>query len=277
MITSSDIAQLLGKELQGDDIEIAFPRFIENAEEGSVVFASIYSEETCSRLNAIRRLLVIACGDFDSKLTTPHILSDNPRLDFSRVFRRFWPEPRRKTVISPYAVIGQGASIGSGVSIGHYTIIGDNVRIGEGTSISHHCHITDGVQIGRNCRIESHCAIGQSGWWFTQDDDGCYLDLPHHGSVVIGDNVQIGSFTDIDRGLFAVANTTIEDNVRINDKVHIGHGARISAGARLAIGASVSGETQIGRNCWIGPGSLVAHCLSICDNVTTSTPNPRST
>jgi UDP-3-O-[3-hydroxymyristoyl] glucosamine N-acyltransferase LpxD len=269
MTKVSTIASFLNKEFIGEDVDILFPRFLENIEPFALVFATNYSDETCNLLNRYDNLLVIANVGYLNKLRCSHIFSDNPRLDFSKVFSKFWHEDMNEQLgISSTAIIGKNSHIADDCYIGEYVIIGNNVKIGHGSKIYHHTVVMSNTEIGNNCLIEAHCVLGQSGWWFTKDENNHYLDLPHLGKVVVGDNVSIGSYTNVDRGILPITNTVIENNVRINDKVHIGHGVKLMRNARIAVGCHICGEVEIGEFCWLGPGSVVRNSLKICANVT---------
>lgn len=162
-------------------------------------------------------------------------------------------------IIGPGAVINSGASIGSGVSIGANTVIGSGVQIGAGTSIGPLCSITHSI-IGERCIIHRGVHIGQDGFGFALGREG-HVKVPQLGRVIIGDDVEIGSGTTIDRG--TGPDTLIGDGAKIDNLVQIGHNVQIGKRVVLVAQSGISGSTRIGDGSVIGGQTGIAGHLKI--------------
>lgn len=162
-------------------------------------------------------------------------------------------------VIDSGVVIGDDALIGAGCYIGTDTIIGDRTQIAANVSIYH------GIVIGQDCLLHSGCVIGADGFGFAPDKDGSWCKIHQLGSVIIGNRVEIGASTTIDRG--ALDDTVISDGVKIDDQVHIAHNCRIGENSAIAANCGLAGSTIIGRNCTLaGAVGVVGH-IEVVDNV----------
>lgn len=185
------------------------------------------------------------------------IESSNPRLTFSKALNLLtknpgfvkWNAPAR---IHPDAVVSATAVIGNGV------------KIGKGSIINHFVVIHDGVQIGEDCYIKSGAVIGEDGFGFERDIDGTPIRMPHLGEVIIGNRVEIGSYTTVCRG--TLSHTIIEDDVKIDDHVQVSHNCLIRRGAMVVACAQLSGGVELGEYSWIGPNASVLQKLTIGQN-----------
>ena len=173
--------------------------------------------------------------------------------------------------IGPFVQIAAGVKLGErvvilgNVSIGTNTTIGDDSLIYPMASIYHDC------EIGQRCIIHSGAVIGSDGFGFAPDfsaTGGEWIKIPQTGRVVIGDDVEIGSCTSIDRG--AMAQTTIGSGTKIDNQVQIGHNVSIGQHCVLAGCAAVAGSTSIGHYCVIGGNANFAGHLTIADRTTVS-------
>lgn len=167
--------------------------------------------------------------------------------------------------IDPGAVLGDGVSLGERVSIGANTVIGEGVEIGADTRISAGVVICRGTRLGSRCIIHSGAVIGADGFGFARDSDGSQIKVPQIGGVVLGDDVEIGACTTIDRG--AIGDTVIADGVKLDNQIQVGHNVRIGAHTVIAGQAGVSGSTTIGARCTIGGRAAIAGHLVIADDV----------
>ncbi len=169
--------------------------------------------------------------------------------------------------IGPNVVIDNGASIGRGAVIGANSSIGRNVVIGADTRLFPNVSIYPSVRIGERCRIQSGAVIGSDGFGFAPGKDG-WRRVPQVGSVVIGDDVDVGAASTIDRG--AIDDTVIGNGVRIDNLVQIAHNVKIGDHSALAAQTGIAGSTTIGRHClFAGQSGSVGH-VSICDGVVVS-------
>ena len=261
---ASQIAEFLGLQLYGSNIEIDKPCSVNNISSNSVMFVKKFNHDLVELLNSYNDILVLAPDESDNELHCPYILTPNPRLSFAKVLQNFF-SPKAVTGISPTAVIGDNVIMGINVSIGHYSVIGSNVTIRDNTEIRHNVVISDNTVIGKNCLIKSNTVIGEEGFGFERDEDGVPVRIPHLGKVEIGDNVEIGASVVIAKG--TLDNTVVEKNAKIDDQVFIAHNVRIGENSMVIANSEISGSTKIGANCWIGPNSSIINGITIGDNV----------
>ena len=168
--------------------------------------------------------------------------------------------------------VGAGTVIGRNCRIGDYGIIHENVTIGAGTVIGHHCIIYPGVviypgmKIGDNVLLHANCVIGSDGFGNAPQPDGSWKKIEHLGNVVIGDNVEIGSGTTVDRA--EMESTIIGNGVRIDNLCQIAHNVVIGENTVMAAQCGVAGSAIIGKNCiFAGQVGIMGH-IKIADNTT---------
>ncbi|MAS00027.1 MAG: UDP-3-O-(3-hydroxymyristoyl)glucosamine N-acyltransferase [Nitrosomonadales bacterium] len=170
--------------------------------------------------------------------------------------------------IGPFNSIGHMSKISDNVIISSNVSIGDNVTIGKGTKLYPNVTIGNNVVIGSNCEIFSNASIGSDGFGYAQDMNNEWNKIPQIGSVIIHDNVDIGSNTTIDRG--AIDNTVIKSGVKIDNQVQVGHNCYIDENTIIAGCVGIAGSTEIGKNCKIGGAAMILGHLKIKDNITIS-------
>jgi UDP-3-O-[3-hydroxymyristoyl] glucosamine N-acyltransferase len=149
----------------------------------------------------------------------------------------------RDVSIGPGVVIGEDAVIGDSVTIGANTVVGDDTRIGAGTMIASRVTLYDGIVLGERCRLHSGVVIGADGFGY-RSVDGRHMPVPQLGSVEIGDDVEIGANSTVDRGVYGP--TKIGDGTKIDNLVQIGHNCRIGRHNLLAAQAGIAGSTSTG-------------------------------
>ena len=175
----------------------------------------------------------------------------------------FFSQEEFKTGIHKTAIIEKNSIIGKDVYIGPHCYIGNDVKIGNNTKILHNTCIYGKTEIGSNSIIKSNTTIGSEGFGFTYTGDELF-HLPHIGSIVIGDNVWIGSNSTVEKS--HIDQTVIEDHVKIDDLVHIGHNTIIKKFTQITAGSIIVGRTKIGKGCWIAPNSVIDVGCEIGDN-----------
>ncbi len=163
------------------------------------------------------------------------------------------------------ATIGEGATIGAGAWIGAGTAIGARAFIGDGTRIYPRAVVLDDCKIGARCIVHSGSVIGSDGFGFAPLD-GRWIKIPQVGAVVIGDDVEIGANTTIDRG--AMGDTIIEDGVKLDNQIQIAHNCVIGAHTAIAACVGIAGSTRIGKGCRIGGAAMISGHLQIADGST---------
>jgi UDP-3-O-[3-hydroxymyristoyl] glucosamine N-acyltransferase len=166
--------------------------------------------------------------------------------------------------IDAHAVVGSDCTIDDDAVIGAGTVLGEHVYVGKGTRLGPRVTLLDRVRIGARCIVHPGAVIGADGFGFAPDR-GTWHKIPQVGSVVIGDDVEIGANTTIDRG--AIEDTVIEDGVKLDNLVQIAHNVRIGAHTIMAAMSGVAGSTKVGKRCMIGGGVVMINSLSICDDV----------
>ena len=180
------------------------------------------------------------------------------------------------THVAAGACIGRDVRLGEHVHIGAGCVIGDGVEIGEGSVL--HANVTMYARcvLGKRAIVHSGVVIGADGFGFAREKDaslgpggGRWLKIPQVGRVVIGDDVEIGANTTIDRG--ALDDTVIEDGVKLDNQIQVAHNVRIGAHTALAGCVGIAGSAKIGRNCTIGGAAMILGHLEIADGVHVST------
>lgn len=210
------------------------------------------------------------------------LVAADPYVAYARLAALFDPRPAPVSGIHPTAVIATSASLGENVSIGPNAVVGDHCEIadgctiGPGTVLSAECRIGEncllfanvtlghGVSLGKRVTVHPGAVIGADGFGIAFAGDH-WEKVPQLGSVVVGDDCEVGANTCIDRG--AVGDTVLEDDVRIDNLCQIGHNVHIGAHTAIAGSSGIAGSTSIGRNCLLGGGVGVSGHLQIADRV----------
>ncbi|MGH6962181.1 MAG: UDP-3-O-(3-hydroxymyristoyl)glucosamine N-acyltransferase, partial [Dongiaceae bacterium] len=215
-------------------------------------------------------------------LVTPGLVARDPYLAYARIAKLFDPEReftagRHPTAwvaddaqigdgcwIGPQAVIEAGVRLGNGVFVGPGCSIGRDAVIGDHTRLVAQVHVGARVRIGQRGSIQPGAVIGSRGFGNARGPQG-WEEVPQLGSVVIGDNVEIGANTCIDRG--AIEDTVIEDGVRLDNLIMIAHNCRIGRDTAIAACTGIAGSTTVGARCLIGGAVGMAGHLTIADDV----------
>lgn len=177
-----------------------------------------------------------------------------PRRVFGEIVSHFNPEIH-ETGISDKAIVSPTAEIGENVYIGPGTVIGEHCKIGNGTIIDANVTLYHHTTIGKNCHISSGAVIGADGHGYVLGENNRYQKIRHMGNVVIGDNVDIGANSCVDRGV--LDDTTIGDNTKIDNLVQVAHNVVISENCMITCGALICGSSNIGANCYLAPGCII--------------------
>ena len=194
------------------------------------------------------------------------IVAADPHLYFARV-TQLWKRSAGgapRAGIHPSAVVEEGAVIDPSASVGALCFIGRGARIGAQTVIRERVTIAEGCSIGARCLIQSGAVIGGDGFGFAPNE-GAWEKIEQLGAVRIGDDVEIGANTCIDRG--ALGDTVIEDGVKLDNLIQIGHNCRIGKHTAMAGCVGVAGSARIGAHCTVGGAGMILGHLSIADHV----------
>ncbi len=239
---ASEIAEFLGSELVGKDIEIVGVCSLDNLKPCCLAFCKFDRMPWTPYASTI---LFLVCLEYEylsniGLLTNSYISVPNPRYAHARVTEKFFQRQSR-TIPS-----------GDGRLAPH--------RYLEVTILD--CNVT----WGEDCYFKPGAVIGGSGFGWENDSDGVPIRRPHIGGVKIGNNVEVGANSTIDRG--TIDDTIIEDNVKIDNLVHVAHNCRIGENTCIVAGSVICGSVTIGRNCWVGAGAIIKNQVTIGDNVT---------
>jgi UDP-3-O-[3-hydroxymyristoyl] glucosamine N-acyltransferase len=166
--------------------------------------------------------------------------------------------------IGAFACIGAGAKIAEGARIAEHCVIGQQVSIGANSRLSARVTVAQGCSIGERCIIHSGAVIGADGFGFALHE-GQWVKIEQLGAVRIGNDVEIGANSCIDRG--ALQDTVLEDGVKLDNLVQIGHNVRIGKHTALAGCAGVAGSATLGAHCTVGGGAVVLGHLQLADHV----------
>jgi UDP-3-O-[3-hydroxymyristoyl] glucosamine N-acyltransferase len=214
----------------------------------------------------------------------PCIVTDDPYLYFARL-TQWWKrthESRSSGVIDPLASVHPTAQLGEGVEVGPFAVIGPGVRIGCGARIGAHAVLGPHAVIGEDTQLHARVSVGErcvvgargvlhpgvvigaDGFGFAPHQ-GHWIKIEQLGAVRIGDDVEIGANTCIDRG--ALDDTVIEDGVKLDNLIQIGHNVHVGAHTAMAGCVGVAGSATIGAHCTIGGGAVVLGHLTLADGV----------
>ncbi|HGG58581.1 MAG TPA: UDP-3-O-(3-hydroxymyristoyl)glucosamine N-acyltransferase [Gammaproteobacteria bacterium] len=281
-ISNGDLAKALGLPLQGDP-GVVLDRVAPLDKAGPSALSFLVGKQYLPLLKATRAGLVILPEAHAGEAPGAVLVSPNPYLDYARAARLLFPveapEPgihpgavvAESAKISPTASIGPGAVIGErariaeAVVVGAGAFIGDDVVIGEASRIDANAAIYRGVQIGKRCHIASCAVIGGDGFGYA-NDQGRWVGIPQVGSVRIGDDVDIGANTTIDRG--AIEDTVIGDGVKLDNLIQIAHNVVIGEHTAIAGCTGIAGSATIGKYCTIGGAVNIVGHLRIADHTT---------
>lgn len=186
----------------------------------------------------------------------------NPKVCLARIGNHYFM-PKSEIGIHPTAIIASNAHIGENVSIGAYAVIG-NATIGDDCVIESFVRITDFVKMGDRCVIKSGAVLGGEGFGFEKDEQGNRFRFPQIGRLIIGNDVEIGSNTCVDRG--ALSDTIIGHHTKINNLCHIAHNNVIGNNVEITGCVNISGGNIIEDNVWIAPNSSLKGYLHIGKN-----------
>ncbi len=280
-MTLAQLAQQLGVELRGDgSLTVTGVAPLNEAHAGEVSFLA--NPKYRRWLGDTRASAVILAEAEAGNAATAVLVSDNPYATYARAVRLLYPEPGPRHGAHPAAIIAPGARIDpsawvdagcvietdacieAGAQLGPGCIIGAGVSIGEDSRLIARVTVIAAAQIGRRSVLHPGVVIGSDGFGMASVDDH-WEKVPQIGTVRIGDDVEIGANTTVDRG--ALGATVIESGVKIDNQVQVAHNVFIGAHSAIAGCVGISGSTRIGRHCTLAGGVGVVGHLEIADHV----------
>ncbi|MBL4799170.1 MAG: UDP-3-O-(3-hydroxymyristoyl)glucosamine N-acyltransferase [Oleispira sp.] len=281
-ISLADIAEKIGAELVASNGQSIITGIgsLDNATATQVSFLANPSYR--KQLVDSSAAAVIIHPDMVDECPVAALVMNNPYMGFAKLSQLFDNLPPQVVGIHHTAIIADSAEIAEGVSIAENVVIGDHVQIAAGTRIGAGCIINDhsiigkntllhaniviyhDVTIGEDCIVHAGCIIGADGFGFAPDA-GSWVKIAQLGGVRIGNNVEIGANTTIDRG--ALGNTEIGNGVKLDNQIMIAHNVIIGDDCAIAGTVGIAGSSTLGKRCTLAGGVGIAGHLSLTDDV----------
>lgn len=279
--TLAELAKLFDCELDGPaELVVDTVGTLAGAGPSAVTFLA--NPAYRDRLAAVRAGAVVLAEPDRGHCPVAALVTENPYATYARIAAFLHPARRPNPGIDPTAAvardafvpdsaevgahvsIGPGAVLGEGVLIGPGSVIGPGARIGEGSRLLARVSVLDRSVLGARCIVQPGAVIGADGFGFARDG-GAWVKIPQLGRVVIGDDVEIGANTAIDRG--TIEDTVIGDGVKLDNLIQVAHNVRIGEHTVVAGCAGIAGSTRIGKRCMIGGAVKIVGHIEICDDV----------
>ncbi|MGA2023384.1 MAG: UDP-3-O-(3-hydroxymyristoyl)glucosamine N-acyltransferase [Steroidobacteraceae bacterium] len=280
-IALGELAARSGCELQGDpNLLIESVAALGSARPGSLSFLA--NPKLSAQLQHTGASAVVLDRRSAAQCPTAALISPNPHAAFARIAGWLYPAPpvqpgvhpsalvdaaaqvEESAEIGPYCVIGAGAHIGARCRIGPSCLIGAQAGIGPDSTLVARVTLAERVQLGARALIHPGAVIGADGFGYAREG-AVWVKVPQLGTVIVGDDVEIGANTTIDRG--AIEDTLIAEGVKLDNQIQIGHNVQIGAHTAIAACTGISGSTRIGARCMIGGQCGFAGHITICDDV----------
>lgn len=280
--TLAEIAAQLGGDVLGDAQTRVFRvAALGSAGEGDIAFLS--NPKFRGQLATCRASVVILRADAAADFSGARIVTANPYAYYARVAGLLNPyaagfggihpsavlesEVPVSVAIGPHVSIGKNVTLGEGVVINAGCVIGDGAAIGDGSVLYPRVTVYHECQIGQRCIVHAGAVIGADGFGFAPDGQD-WVKIPQLGRVLIGNDVEIGANTTVDRG--ALDDTIIEDGCKLDNLVHIGHNCVIGKNSVMAGCAGIAGSTVFGEHCIVGGAGMISGHLNIAAGTTIS-------
>jgi len=276
-----EITERFGGKVDGDAaVTVRQVATLDSATPDTIAFFA--NERYLTQLKSTRAGAVIVGASVRAATSIPRIVCANPYAYFAQVSALFNPALAARPGVHASAVVDSSARIAGDAEVGPCAVVERAAVVGPGSVIGAGCFIGDGAVIGSATRLHPNvtichdCVIGNrvilhSGVVIGADgfgialDEGRWTKVPQIGRVVVGDDVEMGANTTVDRG--ALDDTVIEDGVKLDNQIQVAHNVRIGAHTAIAACVGIAGSTKVGRNCRIGGASGISGHLDIADNV----------
>jgi UDP-3-O-[3-hydroxymyristoyl] glucosamine N-acyltransferase len=280
-VTLGELAVRFGCELRGDpSASVDSVGSLSRAGPRAVSFLA--NPKYVAQLVETRAGAVILDSKSAARSPVAALVAANPHATFARVATLLHPDPPLHPGVHGAASVAPGTSLGAGTEVAAQAMIGLGVRvgarcyigpgsviepgavIGDDTRLVARVFIGRGVVLGARCIVQPGAVIGGDGFGFA-NDKGTWVKVPQIGSVVVGDDVEIGANTTIDRG--AIEDTVIEDGVKLDNLIMIAHNCRIGAHTAIAACAGIAGSAILGKRCIVGGQAGIMGHITLCDDV----------
>ncbi|MCP4494230.1 MAG: UDP-3-O-(3-hydroxymyristoyl)glucosamine N-acyltransferase [Gammaproteobacteria bacterium] len=266
-LTVQHLAAQLKLEFEGDaKLSLTGVASLANASSGDLCFLQ-HKKYLRDTVDSDCSALILSDKIDSTGIDKTILVSSNPQLSFAQAIALVCPDRIKAGVkgVHPSAQIAKSVKLGKGVSVGALSVIGEGVEIGAESLISAGCVIEDRVRIGERCILHPNVVIGSDGFGLVEDNQR-WVKVPQIGSVVLGNDVEIGANTTVDRG--ALDDTVIEDGCKLDNLIQVAHNVRIGAHTAIAACVGIAGSARIGSHCRISGAAVVLGHLSIADHVT---------
>ena len=276
-----ELAVRFGLTLRGEpSLRVRSVATLSRANTGALSFLA--NSRYRKQLESTQATAVLLRAEDESHCPVAALIDPNPYLAYARIAAFMHPQASLAPGIHPSAVVAKGARIAASASIGPLAVIEDEAQIGERVLIGPGCvvqkgacvgadsallsrvNLYPGVTLGARCILHAGAVVGADGFGFAPNA-GTWVKVPQVGSVRIGDDVEIGANTTIDRG--AIDDTVVENGVKLDNQIQVGHNVIIGAHTAIAACTGISGSTVIGQRCMIGGMVGFAGHLTIADDV----------
>jgi len=275
----AEIVARLGGELIGDP-DVVVQRVGTLRSSGPADIAFLAHPKYRRELGETRAAAVVVSPSDRDATAIPRIVCRDPYAYFARVSALFHPPPAVVPGVDPTAVVSPAASVPPSAKVSAGCVVERGARLGENVALEAGCFVGEEAAIGTDSHLHAHvtvyarcvlgartivhsgAVIGADGFGFAPEG-GQWLKIPQVGRVLIGDDVEVGANTTIDRG--AIDDTVIEDGVKIDNQVQIGHNCRIGAHSAIAGCTGIAGSVTIGQHCMIGGAAMISGHLAIAD------------
>lgn len=261
----AEIANKIGATVHGDEqCEIGSIATLNTAQVGQIAFLA--NSKYSAQLATTNASAVIISNKELENCRSNALVMDNPYMGYALVAQLLDTTPKPANSIHPSAIVDESAVLGDNVTIGANAVIEADVSIANNVSIGAGCFIGIAarigahstiwpnvsiyhrVEVGENCAIHANTVVGSDGFGYA-NDKGKWLKIPQLGTVVIGNHVEIGASTTIDRG--ALENTVIKDGVILDNQIQIAHNVEVGENTAIAACSVIAGSTKVGKNCVI--------------------------
>lgn len=280
-VSLGELAVRFGLELHGDP-EQRVARVATLAQAGPGTLSFLANPRYRRALPATRASAVVLAPADLAACPVAALVGENPYLAYARIATLLYPEPPLEPGVHPTAIVAPRARIAPSAAVGPLSVVEDEVEIGErvhvgagsivlkgarigaDTRLVARVTLYPGVEIGARCLLHAGAVVGSDGFGFAPDR-GTWVKVPQVGSVRIGDDVEVGANTTIDRG--AIGDTVIEHGVKLDNQIQVAHNVVIGEHTAVAGCTGISGSTTIGKRCMIGGMVGFAGHLTIADDV----------
>jgi UDP-3-O-[3-hydroxymyristoyl] glucosamine N-acyltransferase len=278
-LSLAQLATITGAQLHGDDACMVHGiGSLDDAQPGELAFLS--SSKFRKHLETTKAAVVVLKPKDLARCPVNALVSDNPYLAYALAAAALHAGEKKAAGIHASAVVEDSAEISPGARIEAQCYIGENVHVAEDAVIGPGCVVMDGCRIGAGTRLVANATLGSDTWlgqrcliqpgavigadgFGMANDQGRWVKVPQLGRVVIGDDVEIGACTTVDRG--AIKDTIIADGVKLDNQIQIAHNVQIGAHTAMAAGVGISGSTKIGAYCTVAGQAGMAGHLELVD------------